>query len=508
MTTPIIEMRGITKSFPGVLANDNINFSVMPGEIHALLGENGSGKSTLMSILSGLYRPDAGTILSKGDEISFRSPKDAINAGIGMVHQHFKLVDTFTVAENIILGDKRIPFFLNRQKIVDKIVDMAEEYGLGIDPEAFVWQLSVGERQRVEIIKMLYRGSQVLVLDEPTAVLTPQEARELFLNLKKMTAGGRSVVLITHKLHEVMEVADRVTVLRAGRTMVTLGREDITEKELAWQMVGRDVVLRYKREKIEPGRPVLELQGVSALNDQGRPGLKDISLLLREGEILGIAGVAGNGQRELAEVLAGLRWVTSGQILIDGEMVTNLSPREISDRGVSYVPEDRLGMGLVPELGAAENLMLKNYRKSGLSGKWLIRYPQAEAAAEKMIGEFDVRMANPRRPVKLLSGGNLQKLLLAREISANPRLLLVVYPARGLDVGATEAVHRLLLAQRSEGAAILLISEDLEEIFKLSDRIGVLFEGSLQAVLPSEHTGPEEIGLLMMGADRRKGMVS
>lgn len=508
MTTPFIEMRGITKSFPGVLANDNIDFTVLPGEIHALLGENGSGKSTLMSILCGLYRPDAGAILIKGEEKSFRSPKDSINAGIGMVHQHFKLVDTFTVSENIILGDNRIPLFLNKRKIKNKITAMAEEYGLGIDPDARVWQLSVGERQRVEIVKMLYRGSQVLILDEPTAVLTPQEARELFVNLKKMTAGGRSVVLITHKLHEVMEVADRVTVLRGGRVMTTMARRALSEKEMAWQMVGRDVVLHYKREKNEPGRPVLELQGVSALNDQGRVGLKNVSFSLREGEILGIAGVAGNGQRELAEVLAGLRWVTSGQILIDGEMVTNLSPREITGRGVSYVPEDRLGMGLVPELGGAENLMLKNYRDPDISGKWLIRYRDAEESAARLIGEFDVRMASTRQPVKLLSGGNLQKLLLAREISANPRLLVVVYPARGLDVGATEAVHSLLLAQRSAGAAILLISEDLEEIFKLSDRVGVLFEGSLQAVLSSDHTDLEEIGLLMMGADRRKGMVS
>ncbi len=508
MTVPLVEMRGITKTFPGVLANDNVNFTVRPGEIHALLGENGSGKSTLMSILSGLYRPDKGEILVRGEEKIFRSPKDAITAGIGMVHQHFKLVDTFTVAENIILGDKGIPLFLNKKQIRDKIGEMSSELGLEVNPEARVWQLSVGERQRVEIVKMLYRGSQLLIMDEPTAVLTPQEARELFKNLKIMAAGGRSVVLITHKLNEVMAVADRVTVMKSGRATVTLTGEQISEKEMARQMVGREVLLNYQKEKIVPGGVVLGLKGVSSLNDQMRRGLNNFSLDVREGEIVGIAGVAGNGQKELAEMLAGLRWVTSGKIFIDGKEVTNLSPREIMDFGVSYVPEDRLGMGLVPELSGTENLMLKNYRKPEVAGRWLIKGREAKQAAEKLVKDFDVRMLSPGQPVKMLSGGNLQKLLLAREITANPRIMVVVYPSRGLDVGATEAVHRLLLEQRLSGAAILLISEDLEEIFKLSDRIGVLFEGELQGIRITGETNLEEIGLLMMGAGKMKGEAS
>lgn len=508
MTMPLVEMRGITKTFPGVLANDAVDFSVQPGEIHALLGENGSGKSTLMSILSGLYRPDSGEILVRGGSKIFRSPRDAIGAGIGMVHQHFKLVDTFTVAENIILGDRTVPLLLNRNKISRRIGLMAEEYGLALDPDARVWQLSVGERQRVEIVKMLYRGSQLLILDEPTAVLTPQEARELFKNLKNMAAGGRSVVLITHKLHEVMAVADRVTVLRAGRNTATLNTGQLSEKELARKMVGRDVILDYQKKKAVPGRVVLEIKGVNSLNDQMRQGLKNFSLTVREGEIVGIAGVAGNGQRELAEVLAGLRWAVAGNIFIDGKEVTNLSPRQISDFGVSYVPEDRLGMGLVPDLDGPENLMLKNYRQPGVSGRWLISRKTAVSGAEKLVRDFDVRMSSLRQPVKLLSGGNLQKLLLAREISARPRLLVVVYPARGLDVGATEAVHKLLLEQRLAGAAILLISEDLEEIFKLSDRVGVLFEGELQGVKETLSTNLEQIGLLMMGAGRMKGEAS
>lgn len=496
----LVEMKGITKRFPGVLANDNIDFSVAPGEIHALLGENGSGKSTLMSILAGLYRPDRGTILIRGREVALRSPRDAIRHGIGMVHQHFKLVENFTVTENIILGHWETPLFQDQKKLSQKIAGLAGKFGLGVDPGARISQLSVGEKQRVEILKMLYRGSDLLIMDEPTAVLTPQEAAELFVNLKKFAESGRSVVLITHKLNEVMSVAHRVTVLRAGRVEAVLGREEVSERKLARLMVGRDIAAAEKQAECCQGEVVLELQGVSAAKDVGRQGLKKVSFTVRRGEIFGVAGVAGNGQKELAEAVAGLRWVHSGRILISGVNVTNLSPGTIAGMGVSYVPEDRLGIGLVPGLGIVDNIILKNYRKPPVAGRWLINYRRAGQEAHRLVKEFDIKVADFRAPVSLLSGGNMQRLLLAREILGSPSLMVVVYPVRGLDVGAAESVHRMLLEMRRKGTAILMISEDLDEIIKLSDRIGVMFEGSMAGVLPGGDVKPEEIGLLMMGS--------
>ena len=498
--TPMAQMNSITKYFPGVVANADVDFNLRAGEIHALLGENGSGKSTLMCILSGLYRPDAGEVYLKGRKLDFRSPRDAIDAGIGMVHQHFKLVETFTVAENVVLGDNKTSFIWQREKIEHEIDGLSSRYGLKINPRAKVWQLSVGEKQRVEIVKMLYRGTQVLILDEPTAVLTPQEARELFNNLREMAAGGRSVVVITHKLQEVIEIADRVTVLRAGKAMATLERREITKRELAWLMVGRDVVIQHKKEPIINRQIVLDLYNVCATNDLGRPGLDEVALNIRSGEILGMAGVAGNGQRELAEVITGLRQVTRGTITIDGRDITNRSPGEIISSGVSHIPEDRLGTGLIPGLGAVENLILKEYRQPSLASGPLIDWKRAREDAKRLVDRFNVLLTSMEAPVKFLSGGNLQKLLLAREISASPKLIVAVYPVRGLDIGAIQAVHQLLLEQRSRGAAILLISEDLEEIFKLSDRIGVLYEGRLTGFLPAEHADLEEIGLMMMGA--------
>ncbi len=495
----LVEMKGITKRFPGVLANDDIDFSVGPGEIHALLGENGSGKSTLMSILAGLYRPDRGTILVRGREVWLRSPRDAIRYGIGMVHQHFKLVDNFTVTENIILGHGRTPLFHNLKSFSEKIAELGGHFGLGVDPGARINQLSVGEKQRVEILKMLYRGSDLLIMDEPTAVLTPQEAAELFANLEKFAESGRSVVLITHKLNEVLSVAHRVTVLRAGRVVAVMGREEVSERKLARLMVGGDIAAARREEFCRVGEVVLELQGVSASKDVGGQGLKRVSFSVRRGEIFGVAGVAGNGQKELAEAVAGLRWVHSGRIFINGVNATNLSPRTIADLGVSYVPEDRLGIGLVPGLGIVDNVILKNYRKPPVAGRWLINYRQAEKEAEWLVKEFNIKVADYRAPVSLLSGGNMQRLLLAREILGNPLLMVVVYPVRGLDVGAAEAVHRMLLEMRLKGAAILLISEDLDEIVKLSDRVGVMFEGSLVGILTGGSIKPEEIGLMMMG---------
>lgn len=499
MNLPVVQMSGITKGFPGVVANAAVDFSIKAGEIHALLGENGSGKSTLMSILAGLYRPDSGKISVRGQEVIMRSPRDAINLGIGVVHQHFKLVDTFTVAENIILGDRAISLIIKNSDIKQKIKQLSDKYGLEVDPGAKVHQLSVGEKQKVEILKMLYRGVDILILDEPTAVLTPQEATELFANLKKMTAGGRSVVLITHKLNEVMAVADRVSVLRSGRMVATRAIKEVNEKELSWLMVGRDIKVQSKGFAASASETVLELKGVNASSDLGTRGIRGVSFTLGRGEILGVAGVAGNGQKELAEAIVGLRWVSSGRIILNGREITNISPRTIKDSGVSYVPEDRLGMGLVPGLGAVDNLILRNYRDNRVSGRWTIRKKESAALADELIKQFDIKLASPWQPVKALSGGNMQKLLLAREISADPLLIVVVYPARGLDVGATEGVHRLLLEQSKRGAAILLISEDLDEIFKLSDNIAVFYEGILAGIVPRGQANVEGIGLMMMG---------
>ncbi|TYO94977.1 ABC transporter ATP-binding protein [Desulfallas thermosapovorans] len=495
----LVELKNITKRFPGVVANDRVNFNVRQGEIHVLLGENGSGKSTLMSVLCGLYRPDEGEIIIRGTKMSFRSPRQAIMAGVGMVHQHFKLIDSFSVAENVILGDERIPRVLNMQQIENNLAQLSARYGLQINPSAMVWQLSVGEKQRVEIVKMLYRGTHVLILDEPTAVLTPQETGELFRNLREMADSGRGIVVITHKMHEVMAIADRVTILRRGRSVATLEKEQINRRDLAWLMVGHDVV-RQIAKKTPPGnKNVLTLKNVHCLNDLGRPGLTDISFTVRSGEIFGIAGVAGNGQRELAEVIAGLRPLTRGEVFINDYNITNCSPRQAIDRGVSLVPEDRLGTGLVPNLNAVDNLILKGYRKGRLRWGPFLKRNIAKEKAEELVERFDISLSALDAPVKLLSGGNLQKLLLAREITSSPQLLIAVYPVRGLDIKATEAVHNLLLEQRSKGLAVLLISEDLEEIFKLSDRIGVLCGGHITGVMPADMTDVEEIGLLMMG---------
>lgn len=496
----LLEMKQITKKFPGVLANDKINLSVKAGEIHMLLGENGSGKSTLMNILAGLYRPDAGEIFIKGRKVNFKSPRDAIDAGIGMVHQHFKLVDTFTVTENIILANG-CGFRLNTTAAEKEIAKLAEKYGLAVDPSAKIWQLSVGEKQRVEILKTLYKGSELLVLDEPTAVLTPQESRELFQNLRQMAGDGRGIIVITHKLHEVMEIADKVTVLRSGKTVATRERKELTEEDLAWLMIGRDVVFQHKKSTSKFGVNLLELKQVQALNDNGRPALRGVTMDVRKGEIFGVAGVAGNGQRELAEVITGMRRCTGGSIYLNNKNITNFPPGKIIDHGVGHVPEDRLGTGLVPKLGAIDNMLLKGYKNTYARGPFL-NYTKASGITQKLIADFNVKLSDPNAPVSLLSGGNLQKLLLAREISLNPALLVAVYPVRGLDVGAAEAVYKLLLEQRSRGTAILLISEDLDEIFKLSDRVGVLFEGRITGIMDTEHADLEEIGLLMMGAKK------
>lgn len=504
MNTPLIQMRGIVKTFPGVVANDHVDLDIRAGEIHALLGENGSGKSTLMSVLAGLYRPDAGTITIEGKSCQFTSPRDAIHYGIGMIHQHFKLVEPFTVTENMMLGENS-GFLLSARQVQAEIRALGEKFGLAVNPDAVISHLSVGEKQRVEILRALYQGSRVLIMDEPTAVLTPQETCELFANLKKMASGGCAVVFITHKMNEVHELADRVTVLRGGKVSGQLSRDQLDTDRLVRLMVGRDVAAQYEREAAASDKVALALTNVTALNDTGLVGLSALSLTVKQGEILGLAGVAGNGQRELAEVIAGLRQVAAGTVLVFGEDVTNCPAAAMIARGVSYVPEDRLGVGLAPDLDILDNLLLKSYRQPECSGRWLLRRRLNEAKAAKLVREHHVKLASLRQPVRLLSGGNLQKLLLAREIAQRPRLMVVVYPARGLDVGATEAVHKLLLALRAGGTAILLISEDLDEILKLADRVGVLFNGSIVGEFAAAAADIDMIGHLMAGSVRMAG---
>lgn len=495
MGTPLVVMKEITKCFPGVIANDRVNLSINQGEIHALLGENGAGKSTLMSILTGLYRPDSGEIYVQGQPVELYSPKDAVVKGIGMVHQHFKLVKTFTVAENIILGLQSSGEYYNIQDIHRKIQDFCQEYGFHIDPGAKVWQLSIGEQQRAEIIKVLFWGAEILILDEPTAVLTPQEATELYKMLRLMAERGKSVIVISHKLSEVMENTDRITVLRGGKSIGTVITTATNERELTTMMVGRSVMLEVPEKEQHYGDKILSLNNISCLGNRGQMAIKQVSLEIAAGEILGIAGVAGNGQSELAEVIAGLRSLEAGEKYVDGMNYTNSSVQDLIQAGVSYVPEDRLGTGLVPGLNAVDNFLLKSYKQSG----WFINWQQAAQATKDVVQKFDVKMANLLNPVKMLSGGNLQKLLLAREISANPRIIVAVYPMRGLDVGAMETVRKLLMAQRDAGKAVLLISEELDELLAMSDRIAVLHEGEVMGMVEPRSTTVEAIGMMMAG---------
>jgi general nucleoside transport system ATP-binding protein len=495
----LVHMIGISKSFAGNPANTNIDLEVKAGEIHAILGENGAGKSTLMNILTGLYKADSGSIYMSGEKVTFHSPRDAINAGIGMIHQHFRLVSSMSVADNIILGHPDLPFVLKKKEIHRKIMASAEKFSIYIDPALLVSQLSVGEQQRVEILKALYRGSEVLILDEPTAVLTPQEARDLFFTLKKMADAGKAVIVITHKLREVMEIADRITVLRSGLKISEVLRSDVDEHELARLMVGRDFLRKDRIINSTPGETVLSLENVSAMNDKGIIGLKDIDLTIRSGEILGIAGVAGNGQKELCEMVAGLRPLLSGSIRIQDKKITKPNPLTMIQRGVAYIPDDRLGTGLVPGLDVVDNMILKDNYGQVISSKNFIDYRRATEYTHTVLGKYHVKVSNIRAPVKLLSGGNLQRVLFAREMAGEPVLIVASYPIRGLDIEATETVHDLLLAQKERGAGVLLVSEDLEEIFKLSDRIAVLFEGEIMGIVNAGDSTPEEIGMMMLG---------
>jgi len=494
-----LEMAGITKRFPGVLANDDVTIEVRAGEILALLGENGAGKTTLMNILYGLYQPDAGTIRINGQPVNISSPRQAIEVGIGMVHQHFMLVPTLTVAENVALGLASPGPVLDLKAVSQRIVEIASTYNLAVNPSAYVWQLSVGEQQRVEIVKALFLGASLLVLDEPTAVLTPQEAAELIALLRQMAAQGRPIIFISHKLNEVMAVSDRVTVLRDGRVVATRATRETTPQELARLMVGRELVAQRRQGDAPAGQVVLELRDLWAASDKGSPALRGVSLEVRAGEILGIAGVSGNGQKELAEVISGLRPATGGRIKIAGRDVTNWPPDRIISAGLGYIPEDRLHVGTISSFAVWENLILKDHHRPPYARGIFLQNGPIRSNAAALVSSYGVKTPSLDTPTGRLSGGNIQRLILAREISRRPTLLLAAYPTRGLDIGATEYVHGQLLAAREQGAGVLLISEDLEEILNLSDRVAVLYEGKIMRVLRTAEANEKTLGLLMAG---------
>jgi simple sugar transport system ATP-binding protein len=501
-------MRGITKRFPGVIANDRVDFVAAAGEVHALLGENGAGKSTLSNILTGLYLPDEGEIRLRGEPVHFHSPSDALDAGICMVHQHFRLVPPFTVAENVVLGDHTHEgrhFVLNRRAIERRVVELGKRYSLAVEPRAHIWQLSVGEQQRVEILKALYREARILILDEPTAVLTPQEADALFETLRAMAAEGRTVIFISHKLNEVKAVADRVTVLRGGQSIATVDAATATPRELAALMVGRQVELAARVARAAPigPNPELEVEELRVRGDRGgEDAVRGVSLRVRHGEIVGVAGVAGNGQRELAEAITGIRTPASGTVSVDGRRLRAGDPRSAIAAGVAHVPEDRLGTAVAPSRSISENAVLKSYRGKSISRGPVVLWRSVHLHAHDLIHRYSVTTPGPHLRARDLSGGNLQKLVLGREFAGNPRVLIAASPTRGLDVGAIETVHSYLRQAAGDGVAVLLISEDLDEILALSDRVVVMYEGQLTGEFDPTKATVEEIGLAMAGGER------
>lgn len=484
----------------GNKANDGINFDVRPGEVHALLGENGAGKSTLMNVLCGLYRPDMGEIQIEGNPHHFSNPKDAISAGVGMVHQHFMLVPVQSVWENMILGQDTQPFILNRGKIIQDIRTLCKQYGLELDPQAKIWQLSIGEQQRVAILKMLYRNAKILVLDEPTAVLTPQEAKQLFGTIRKLTADGHGVIFISHKLDEVMSIADRVTVLRKGKLIATFDVDDTSEEELAEMMVGEKIVPVLNRTLIPRGEIVLRAEKLNVLNDKDLLAVRDLSLELHTSEILGIAGVDGNGQRELCEALVGLRNPISGAIILDGMGMAGHSPRQFIDSGIAYIPADRRGVGLIGNMNLRENYVLRKYWQPPYAKGLFINWEVVAGHTGRLVEKYDVATPSLGVPVRMLSGGNLQKLMLGRELTGTPKVVIAMQPTWGLDVGATAFVREKLLQQRERGAGVLLISEDLEELLALSDRLAVIHKGEFMGILDDPgQVSEEKLGRMMAG---------
>ncbi|HYP21184.1 MAG TPA: ABC transporter ATP-binding protein [Chloroflexia bacterium] len=496
-----LQARGITKRFPGVLANDRIDLDLRPGEVHALLGENGAGKSTLMNILYGLYRPDEGAIYIKGKETHFTGPSHAIAAGIGMVHQHFMLVPPLTVTENIMLGGETTQrgVMLDKDAAARRIAELSATYGLQVDPNATIEDLPVGSQQRVEILKAFYRNADVLILDEPTAVLTPQEARDLFVIMRRLAESGKAIVFITHKLKEVLAIADRITVLRHGRVAGTADPRTSSEAELASLMVGRSVLLEVKKKPANIGEAVLSIVGLEVKDNRGHLGVDGLSMQVRAGEIFGIAGIEGNGQTELVEALTGLRKVHRGKIMLDTRDVTLTGTRQLIDQGLAHVPEDRHKHGLVLTYSVADNICLSTYDERPFASGPLRNDNFIFSFARKLVKKFDVRTASVQTQARNLSGGNQQKAILARELSRQIRLLVASQPTRGLDVGSIEFIHKQIVAQRDEGVAVLLVSAELDEVLALSDTIGVIYKGKLVAVMPRAEATREKLGLLMTG---------
>ena len=493
-----IELRGITKSFGSVVANNGINLNVKPGEILALLGENGSGKTTLMNMLSGIYKPDSGSIFVDGKEVSIDSPEDSKRLGIGMVHQHFKLVDVFSAADNIWMGREK-PGLLLKKDRYGKIEEVAKKFGFDIDPKKKVYNMSVSEKQTLEIVKVLYYGAKIIILDEPTAVLTVQEIQKLFGVLRRMKEEGHSIIIITHKLNEVMEISDRVAILRKGQYITTVNTSETSEQELTEWMVGRKIDLNIDRPVIEKTRPLLELRDVSIRSDEGATAIKDVNFYIRGGEILGVAGIAGCGQKELCEAIAGLRPIEKGQMIHKGENIVGLAPRTILEKGISmsFIPEDRLGMGLAPSLSITDNMILKKY--SDTKGPFVDR-KTGRADAEEVIRELGVVTPSTETPVRRLSGGNVQKVLLGREIKADPNVIITAYPVRGLDINSSYAIYNILNEQKKKGVGILFVGEDLDVMLALCDKIMVLCHGKVMGVVHAHKTTKEELGLMMTGA--------
>jgi simple sugar transport system ATP-binding protein len=496
---PLIETVNLTKRFGSVLANDGISVAIEPGEIHCLLGENGAGKTTLAECLYGFYQPDGGEIRFKGRPVDLSSPRDAIRLGIGMVHQHFVLIRPFTVLENIVLSAQETDLVLNLSRVERRLAELCEEYGVELDLHAQIWQLSVGEQQWVEILKALYARVDLLILDEPTAVLTPQETQRLFAVLERMKADGLAILLITHKLAEVSQVADRVSILRRGRLVDTVRPTEVDRSDLARLMVGRDVNLHTAHTGRPVGASLLQVEDLVVLGDREQQALREVSFTLHAGEILGLAGVAGNGQRELFQALVGVRRAEAGRVLFDGADVTHESPRQLMRRGIAHVPDDRITEGLVGDLSVAENLILGQQRRQRYRRGPFLAPARIRAAAGRLITDYDIATPSLHQKTKFLSGGNLQKVILARELSQQPRCLLANQPTRGLDVGVIEYVHQQLIEGRDRGMAILLISEDLDELFALSNRIMVLYKGMVMGIVETGSSTPDAIGLLMAG---------
>ena len=495
-----LEMINITKVFPGVLANSEVNFDVKEGEVHALLGENGAGKSTLMKILYGLYEPNEGEVRINGQPVSIKSPNDSIRLGIGMIHQHFMLVDSLTVVENIALGlPSSRGLMTDLDVVAERALALGEKYGLQVDPYAYIWQLAVGQRQRVEILKALYRGADLFILDEPTAVLTPQEVEEFMGTMRQMTQEKHSIIFISHKLHEVIDSCDRVTVLRNGRRVGTRPVAGATKLDLARMMVGHEIVLPKITSAPKLGDVQLEVQGIHALSDREMPALRGVNLQVRSGEIVGLAGVSGNGQSELAQVVTGLRKPTDGKVLVGGKDLTGKLPGEFLKMGMAYIPEERMRDGVVGKFTISENIILRDHNKSPYSNRGLLIHRLIGDITDKLIKMFNIKTPSRATNANSLSGGNIQKVVLARELSRNPKVLVAAQPTRGVDIGAIEFIHTNLLEQRKEGAAILLISEDLDEILALSDRVAVMFHGEIMGILDNKDAERERVGLLMAG---------